>query len=833
MRLRAKTILLTSFIAGVLVAGLGWATRALLLEGFQRVEHSDTERNIERTQQALSMKIASISLLLKDWAFWDDAYSYVQDPGSEAGQDFAATNLSEEMFSSTKLDMMAFATRDKRLVDTMQYDPQNDTKAAMSEELRSFLVDPANPFYELKDSDSAREGIVMTSRGPLILCSRLIYNSLADKPPQGVLFFGKFVDDAALASLREVTQLELAIATITPKGFSRDYQEAFQELQRTGARGHVVPRDERIIRGYTLVKDYAGKPAFLMRIEVPREISLQGLRTLRVLIISLVALSVVFVIGILAMLEFAIIARVKHLSDMVHRIEKEGDLKLRTTDTGNDEIRDLGDSINAMVETIQTATRRLKDILDNVQFGFFVTNSKGVIQPGSTKSCALLFNCSEITSCRLDQVLGLNERDGGHFLWMLEQVFDDILPESMSLQQLPKRFRVNGRTLNLSGSVIRGEDGTVSSVLFCLSDISELEQAERENQNNRVLLRILSLRQAFADLLDDTRAGLAQIQSALARNDQATARRVLHTLKGNFGFFGLTDVSHRIHDLEGAERIGNDVVGQIEGLVSEFLDRNKPIIGLDYHGQGVEVYQVNRHDLEEFEQYVDRHCNDVPGLLEGIGRFCHVLRVREIGEAASSLQGVVEQVSARLGKMVRFVMHGTKLRTQLEPLKPLIATLPHVLRNAVDHGIEHDWERGEKDPVGTVMVSFSGVDNNRRLKIEVSDDGRGLNLERIRGKVVEMGLHTPEEVACMSDSDVAMMVMFDGVSTAETVTDISGRGVGMGAVSAEVRRLGGELRINSTPGKGLRLEILVPISVHPALESAVAVDGNVQGLSAA
>lgn len=175
------------------------------------------------------------------------------------------------------------------------------------------------------------------------------------------------------------------------------------------------------------------------------------------------------------------------------------------------------------------------------------------------------------------------------------------------------------------------------------------------------------------------------------------------------------------------------------------------------------------------------------------------------------LRRIVRQVSQELGKQVEFEVHGAESEMDRSVLNRLVPALEHMLRNAVDHGLETPAlrMRSGKAETGILSLSFTRVGSEIILRID--DDGAGMNLDAIRKKAVERGLMRPN--SALTDSEVVQFVLEAGFSTAGKVTQISGRGVGMDVVATEIKQLGGSLFINTKPGTGTRFTVHLPLTV--------------------
>jgi chemosensory pili system protein ChpA (sensor histidine kinase/response regulator) len=207
-------------------------------------------------------------------------------------------------------------------------------------------------------------------------------------------------------------------------------------------------------------------------------------------------------------------------------------------------------------------------------------------------------------------------------------------------------------------------------------------------------------------------------------------------------------------------------------------------------------------------------------LQEGLMR----TRMVPFGRLVPRLRRIVRQVAQETGKQVEFTAFNAEGELDRHVLERMVPALEHMLRNAVDHGLEtpERRERAGKPAVGRIELRLTraGAD----VLIEVADDGNGIDAERVRAKAIERGLLTAD--AALDDAAVLQFILAPGFSTAATVTQISGRGVGMDVVHTTIKQLGGSIVIHSEPGKGTRFSIRLPftVSVNRALMVAVGDD---------
>ena len=194
-------------------------------------------------------------------------------------------------------------------------------------------------------------------------------------------------------------------------------------------------------------------------------------------------------------------------------------------------------------------------------------------------------------------------------------------------------------------------------------------------------------------------------------------------------------------------------------------------------------------------------------------------RMQPIGTVWSKLPRVIRDLALTCGKQVRVEMFGKETELDRTILEAIKDPLTHIVRNAVDHGIEPPAERAERNKPRTGTLTMRAYHESGQVNIEIIDDGRGLDLEAIRRKSMERGLVTAERLEKMTEHDLTQLVFLPGFSTAKAVTNVSGRGVGMDVVKTNIERIGGTVDLTSRPGLGTTLRVRIPLTlaIVPAL----------------
>jgi two-component system chemotaxis sensor kinase CheA len=187
------------------------------------------------------------------------------------------------------------------------------------------------------------------------------------------------------------------------------------------------------------------------------------------------------------------------------------------------------------------------------------------------------------------------------------------------------------------------------------------------------------------------------------------------------------------------------------------------------------------------------------------------IRAQPVKPVFQRMSRIVREIGDMVGKTVRLVTEGENTEVDKTVIDKLAEPLTHMIRNSVDHGLEDAETRkaAGKDPAG--MVKLSAKHRSGRIVIEIEDDGAGINRELVKGKAIENGLITAD--SNLSDEEIDNLIFHPGFSTAEKLSDISGRGVGMDVVKKSIQSLGGRINIQSTPGKGSIFSMSLPLTL--------------------
>jgi two-component system chemotaxis sensor kinase CheA len=226
----------------------------------------------------------------------------------------------------------------------------------------------------------------------------------------------------------------------------------------------------------------------------------------------------------------------------------------------------------------------------------------------------------------------------------------------------------------------------------------------------------------------------------------------------------------------------------------------------------------------DFKTPLQRLSLIVSELQEGVMK----TRMQPIGNAWAKFPRLIRDLSLELDKKIELRMKGAETELDRQLLEMIKDPLTHMVRNSCDHGLETKEERAKTSKPSVGTVTLSAYHEGGHIIVDIIDDGRGINVPRIKQKAVENGLATADELELMSDHQIAQFIFKAGFSTAEKVTSVSGRGVGMDVVRNNIEKIGGTVELESVPGRGSTFHIKIPLTL--AIVSVLVVETSGQKL---
>ena len=446
---------------------------------------------------------------------------------------------------------------------------------------------------------------------------------------------------------------------------------------------------------------------------------------------------------------------------------------------------------------IARRNREMTDLLDNVEQGFLSMHRDGTLAAERSALATRLLGGYQ-PGQRLWQAIAPHSADTAAWLELSwASVLEGELPLELTLHQLPSKLMIGDRSYRIEYKP-RIDHDTVGDTLVVLTDTTAERARAHAEAAERDLLRMVERmtrdRTGFAEFVEETDRLIRRIDGAAAATVSDELKRELHTLKGNCAIYGVSQLSERCHELEDAiaarGALDRNIVHDIVQAWSELKIKLQHVFGT-HQMAGLDV---GPEDLAELRAAIEHGASI--GMIERIVRSWALERTR------SRLERFAEQargLADRLGKgevAVEIDDHGVRL----DPTKfrPFWTALSHVVRNAVDHGLEPPGERaGAGKPEHGRIALVTQCEANQ-VTIEVGDDGRGIDWDTVRARARQAG--RPHATR----ANLVDAILSDGITTRDDVTETSGRGVGLAAMRDACKRLGGRIEVDSEFGRGSR-----------------------------
>jgi HPt (histidine-containing phosphotransfer) domain-containing protein len=475
----------------------------------------------------------------------------------------------------------------------------------------------------------------------------------------------------------------------------------------------------------------------------------------------------------------------------------------------SDELYERNQALGAQRAELARRADEMALILDNVEQGFVTVGKGGAMRHESSRTLARWFGPVTAGTPVWSYLAGHAPDVATWMEFGWDNLDNPHMPLEVVLAQLPDRIDEGGRNFRMSYQRI---GNPLAAVLVVVTDITDELARQRAEAEQRELIAVVE--RAYRDrvgFVGFVREAATLIRGLLGAEPLALdeVKRAVHTLKGNAALFGAGALAEACHTLE----------DQIEE--SQALPTSTELAALGeqwraFHGRVDRLLGVSERrsilvDWDEYQAVVSQLVEPEPvyaGRLRGWGLDPVRAHLERLADDARAL-------AERLGKgAIEVAIDDRQLRLDGERFAPVWSTLVHAVHNAVVHGLETPAVRALGGKPARARLALSAEVQNDRLILEVSDDGAGVDWAAVAGRAQRLGLPSATE------SDLTAALFASGISTAATVTDVAGRGVGMGALRAACRELGGAVELASTPGQGTTIRCTLPLPRPDAAQQA-------------
>ncbi|MGC4064802.1 MAG: ATP-binding protein [Polyangiaceae bacterium] len=491
----------------------------------------------------------------------------------------------------------------------------------------------------------------------------------------------------------------------------------------------------------------------------------------------------------------------------------------------DDEVADLGRAFVSMADAVADREAKLAErndelrlILDNVAQGFLTLSTDGTVQQERSAIVERWVGRLNENTKFWELVARLDHKQAAFAELGWGQLVAGFLPTALCIDQLPKRAVSEGRHFSFEYHPVFDGD-TMARMVVVLSDITdEVERRRAEEDQKEFASLVDRLVRDRAGFLEFWRELERLVNQLLEPEPSSTLRRDLHTVKGNSRFFGMWRLSTRCHELENA-------LAEREAVA--FTDEERAELRSEWEGIRSRIDTLTR----EASSFLELSENDYAKLGSGLRmRMSHELLAQVVSEfhyeptlrRLERAKDFAEATCRRLGKPVAtVVIEDNEIKLPPGRWVKFWASFIHVINNAVDHGLESEADRIANGKPGAGRIELRTATTKDQLIIEVVDDGRGIDWERVREIARDRGL--PHA----SQKDLEAALMHEGFTTKRSVSEVAGRGVGLSAVQAAVRELGGSIRLETESRRGTTWRFEFPLSTtrEPPRDSLMPIKG--------
>jgi len=442
----------------------------------------------------------------------------------------------------------------------------------------------------------------------------------------------------------------------------------------------------------------------------------------------------------------------------------------------------------------------LRLIFDNVDQGLIIVDLEGRMARERSRAVESWFGPAP-EAALLSDYLAADRRFAELLSFGLETLRDDVMPQAVCLAQLPETLRLGDRQFRCRYLPIETES-RAPSLLLVIDDVTQqLERAREESQQRELLAAFTAMmrdRAGFLRFFEEVDHTLAELSGATTAD--ARRKQLLHTLKGNAGTLGLHVLAELCHAAETELENRDSVVpDSIQPLRARWEAVSGSLLSLAPTGLH-KMLELSEADLSRLGQLA-RGGAPAHQIVEELER----LRWEPVSRILDRLGQQARGLALRLGKgAIEVTVEADDLRLDPARWEPLWAALVHVVRNAVDHGLEPVAERVGAGKTGPGCVRLCARRLADGYRLELSDDGRGVDWARVRSVCLARGR------SAESGEDLIEALLSDGFSTKSEITETSGRGVGLSALAAVVRDLAGGIAMESDTGRGTSWVLTFP-----------------------
>lgn len=448
----------------------------------------------------------------------------------------------------------------------------------------------------------------------------------------------------------------------------------------------------------------------------------------------------------------------------------------------------------------------------NLGEGFLKIDQEGNVAEVMTAVCNTIFE-REVSGLPIAELISDNDEDEAFIVELLNNVFSGKVAAVVGMELMPDELKIKDKYFTLNYEIEKVEK-KITALILIISDITESKKMEarilEESNHLKMIVSTMLNRDDLLELINEFLEFTADVGEGMYGPSELMNK--IHTFKGNFGIYNMVSTVPYLHEVEEklikGDLISKDVGNNMRNIIYEDLEVVTEVTGSSFFED--EVYlTVNKTNLEKVYQTVRKYFYDQEASL--ILNIMEQIFYKSVGDVIMFYAKEAVKTAARKGRTVNIAtMSGDQVFIDTNLYKEAFRSLVHIFNNSIDHGFEDEEERlmAGKSPYGELACSVDDLGN--LFEITISDDGRGIDVGKVRAKAIDKGIIDENKADMLEENDLLKLIFEPNFSTKNYADSISGRGVGMAAVKAEVERIGGKVRVESLMDFGTTVKLLLP-----------------------
>lgn len=486
-------------------------------------------------------------------------------------------------------------------------------------------------------------------------------------------------------------------------------------------------------------------------------------------------------------------------------------------------------------QELKHRNEKVESLLNNSGQGFLLFSNDLMVQNEYSQECKKIFK-QDIAQQSIAELLYINDKERTTFKKALNVFFDssETLQKEAILSLLDCEIMLFNRYIKLEFKMINAQ-----TIMLILTNITKQRELEKRINNERNILTFITMvlkdKTHFFEYLAEFEVVLQSIeekiiqQEVLSFENASKLYRKIHTYKGVFLQYSLPKIPQKLHEIETQlwEKIvqsqekqsdiclNKEMITSLKDAKNEDLNALKAALGESFlnskddvciskkYLQTLQTFALNLQKLIDI-QTVDQTTKQGFEILNKL-RYC------SLKSLLATYPNFCLQTATALEKEIEpFEIQGDDVLIDPKIYSEFTKVLVHIFRNAIDHGIENYEERleSQKSEVAEIMCKIK--EHKDFFELIICDDGKGIDIETIKQKAIQLKLYTQVELSKMSKNDIFSLLFHDGFTTKQSVTELSGRGIGLAAIKEEVDKLHGKIVVESIVGEGTKFIFIIP-----------------------